>query len=395
MRANNIPLNADTFGEIMIVNGNKLNLNILMFGHKTMPARDSSRGGVEVVVEELSTRMAKRGHCITLLNRSGCDNGGLSEYKGVKLKKVFTIRGKGLAAVSSSLAAGLKAAVGKYDIVHVHAEGACAWLWIPHLFGKKCVVTVHGLDWKREKWNLNFASKYIRLGEKTAVRYADEIIVLNRETQDYFKRTYNRETVYIPNAVSKPEIRDAKFITSRFGLRKDDYILFLGRLVPEKGVSYLIDAYKSLRTDKKLVVAGSASDTDKYVRSLMEKAAGSSIIFTGFVTGEIRRELYSNAYVYVLPSNLEGMPIALLEAMSYRNCCVVSDIPECTEVVEDNAVIFKTNDAENLREKLQMLCDDSKLVNEYRSKSADFIFEKYSWDDAADKTLELYQKVLR
>ena len=223
-------------------------------------------------------------------------------------------------------------------MVHIHAEGPAFFCWIPKLFGKRVICTIHGLDWDREKWRGSVASKFIRGGEKNAVKYADEIIVLSKDVQKYFLETYGRETHFIPNGVNRPEVREAKLITDHFGLEKDSYILFLGRLVPEKGIRYLVEAFKNVKTDKKLVIAGGSSDTDSFMEELKELAKGDNrILFTGFVQGAMLDELYSNAYIYTLPSDLEGMPLSLLEAMSYGNCCLVSDIPECAEVVEDKA----------------------------------------------------------
>ena len=197
-------------------------------------------------------------------------------------------------------------------------------------------LTSAGIDWQREKWQSGLGSKFIHQGEKNAAKYADEVIVLSKGVQDYFKETYGRETHFIPNGVNRPQIREASLITDKFGLKKDSYILFLGRLVPEKGIRYLVEAFKNVKTDKKLVIAGGSSDTDSFMEELKELAKGDDrILFTGFVQGAMLDELYSNAYIYTLPSDLEGMPLSLLEAMSYGNCCLVSDIPECAEVVED------------------------------------------------------------
>lgn len=369
-------------------------LRIAMVGHKRVPSRE---GGIEIVVEELSTRMAAKGHDVTLYNRGGhhvsgkeYDSQKLSDYKGVKLKSVPTIDRKGLAAVSSSFFGALETAIGKYDIVHLHAEGPCAFMWVPKLFKKRCIATIHGLDWQREKWRGSFGEKFIHYGEKVAVKYADEIIVLSKGVQEYFWETYGRETVLIPNGVNKPEIVEADEIKKSLGLEKDEYILFLGRIVPEKGLRYLIEAYKGLKTDKKLVIAGGASDTDEFVREL-KSIGGDDVIFTGYVSGRVLDELYSNCYMYCLPSNLEGMPLSLLEAMSYGNCCVVSDIDECASVVEDKAVVMKKGDVSDLREKLQMLCDDEELVRKYKSQAAEFIVGKYSWNDVVEKTMDLYK----
>ncbi len=179
-----------------------------MLGHKRIPSRE---GGIEIVVDELATRMAKNGHQVTCYNRGGhhvsgkeFDGQSVNEHKGVKLKTVPTIEKKGLAAVSSSFFASVCCALGRYDVVHIHAEGPAAFCWIPRLFGKRVVVTVHGLDWQREKWKGGFGSKFIHLGEKMAVKHANEIIVLSKGVQDYFQKTYGRDTKFIPNGVNRP-----------------------------------------------------------------------------------------------------------------------------------------------------------------------------------------------
>ena len=369
-------------------------LKIAMLGQKKL---DRS-GGIEVVVTELATKMVKLGHEVTCYNRRGHHVSGKEfdtdikdNYQGVRVKTVPTINKKGLAAMTSSFFAAICCAFGKYDVVHFHAEGPCAMLWIPKLFGKKCVATIHGLDHLREKWQNGFGSKYTLFGEKIAVKYADEIIVLSKGVQDYFKQTYNRETVFIPNGVNKPVMKEADLIKQKYGLIKDSYILYLGRLVPEKGLRYLITAYKKVNTDKKLVIAGGASDTDDFFTEMKKLSKGDDrIIFTGFVQGQALEELYSNAYVYTLPSDLEGMPLSLLEGMSYGNCCLTSDIAECTEVVSDKAVVFKKSDTNNLRDKLQELCDNKNIVNIYKSEACNYICSKYNWDEVVDKTINLY-----
>lgn len=370
-------------------------LNIAMFGHKRVPSRE---GGVEIVVEELSVRLTEKGHSVTCYNRGGhhvsgkeFDNLESQKLDNVNLKTVFTIEKKGLAAVTSSFFASLCCAFGKYDTVHIHAEGPAAFCWIPKLFGKKIVVTVHGLDWQREKWKGGFGAKYIRLGEKMAVKHADEIIVLSKSVQEYFRNTYNRETKFIPNGVNRPKSQEADLIKKEYSLKKDDYILYLGRIVPEKGEHYLVEAFKKIHTDKKLVIAGGASDTDEYMEKLKKSAAEDDrILFTGFVQGRLLEELYSNAYVYCLPSDLEGMPLSLLEAMSYGCCCLTSDIAECKEVVEDKAVLFKKGNVQDLKDKLQFLCDHEHNVENYKINAANFVCKKYNWDKVVEQTEKLY-----
>lgn len=373
---------------------NKNELRIAMLGHKRVPSRE---GGVEIVVSELSQRMVLKGHKVTCFNRKGhhvsgaeFDGAKSNEYNGVRLKSVFTLDKKGLAAMTASFSAAVMAAFGKFDIVHFHAEGPCAMLWLPKFFGKKCIATIHGLDHQRAKWG-RFASWYILTGEKCAVRFADEIIVLSENVQNYFLEKYGRKTVFIPNGVTKPEIVNADEITQLYGLKKDDYVLFLGRLVPEKGIKYLVEAFKKLNTDKKLVIAGGSSDTAVFESELKALAKDDDrIIFTGFVQGKILQELYSNAYVYVLPSDLEGMPLSLLEAMSYGNCCLTSDIPECADVIGEKGVTFEKGNTEALKKALQFLCNDKQTVDSFKKTAADYILKKYNWDDVAEKTLLLY-----
>ena len=376
-------------------NTNKL--KIAMLGHKRIPSRE---GGIEIVVEELSTRMVALGHEVTCYNRGGhhvsgkeFDKKELQEYKGVKLKTVLTVNLRGVAAMSASVFASIRAAFGRYDVVHFHAEGPCAMLWLPKLFGKKCIATIHGLDHQRAKWG-KFASTYIMLGEKCAVKFADEIIVLSEGVQKYFMDTYGRETKFIPNGVNKPILKNSEIINKKYSLKKDEYILFLGRLVPEKGIKYLIEAFKEVKTDKKLVIAGGSSDTDEFSKELKELSKSDErIIFTGFVQGTELEELYSNAYLYCLPSDLEGMPLSLLEAMSYGNCCLVSDIEECASVIENKGIVFKKSDVEDLKEKLQMVCNNEEMVKKYKKESSEFICKKYNWDDVVEKTLELCKGV--
>lgn len=378
-------------------------LNIAMFGHKHMLSRE---GGVEIVVKKLATRMSALGNSVTVYDRSTSHVSGDTpldtrrEVDGVKIIPVWTVDKKGLAAMTSSLSAAIKAARSDADVVHIHAEGPAAMCGLVKFLGKRrangqkkrVIVTIHGLDWQRTKWG-GFASNYIKFGEQQAVKHADEIIVLSQGVQEYFKNTYSRETVFISNGVSKPVIQLAQEITKRWNLEKDSYVLFLGRIVPEKGLRYLVEAWMGIKTDKKLVIAGGSSDTQEFMTKLKQMTSGDDrIIFTGFQQGKVLEELYSNSYIYCLPSDLEGMPLSLLEAMSYGNCCVVSDIPEMTEIVEDKAFMFQRSSTEDLRRVLQELLYDETRVAEYKAEAAEFIFSKYNWDDVVEKTLELYKK---
>lgn len=379
------------------LNGKRL--RIAMIGHKRIPSRE---GGIEIVVEELAVRMAAMGYKIDAYNRYGhhvsgkkydeeYGRGDRKFYKGIRVRIIPTFRSSKLNAIVYSFLATIRALFTPYDVLHYHAEGPCATLWIPKIFHKRIVVTIHGLDWQRAKWG-NFASYVIKSGEKMAAKYADEVIVLSKNVQQYFKETYGRDTVYIPNGITRPEIRKAELITEKYGLEKDGYFLFLARIVPEKGLHYLIEAFRKLDTDKKLVIAGGNSQAVSYMEKIHKMASGDDrIIMTDFVQGQMLEELYSNAYAFILPSDVEGMALSLLEAMSYGNCCLVSDICENTEVVEDKALSFQKGNVKDLRKKLEYLLQHPERVEEYKKQSSDFICKKYNWDDVVEQTLQLYR----
>ena len=364
-----------------------------MIGHKRIPSKE---GGVEVVVEELSTRLVNMGHTVEVYNRRGKnvqdknadkEKRKLKDYKGVRIINIPTINMKGIDALLYSILATIRALFGHYDVIHYHAEGPCAMLWLPHLFGIRTVATIHGLDWKRAKWG-GLATKYIKFGEKVAAKYADEIIVLSKGVEKYFKETYNRDTNFIPNGVNKPTIREPDIIKKKYGLDKDEYILFLARIVPEKGLHYFIKAYNQINTDKKLVIAGGASHTNDYLNEIKEMIKDNpNIIMTGFVQGKELDELYSNCYLYCLPSDIEGMPISLLEAMSYGCKCLVSDIEENRQITEEFGIYFKKGNIEDLKKKLEHL-----LKNNEKNFSQLELINKYNWEENVKQTLKLYCK---
>ena len=365
-----------------------------MIGHKRFGSRE---GGVEVVVTELARRMAAEGHEVTCYDRSGKDvmtgekSLGERVVDGVRVVPVRTIDAKGMAALSSSFFATLAAIKDKPDVIHYHAEGPCVPLPLARRAGIPTVSTIHGLDWQRAKWG-RLASAYIKLGEKSAAKHADEIIVLSRSAQHYFRDTYGRETVIIPNGINPKESKVASAIAKRWGLEKDSYILFLGRLVPEKRPELLIEAFKGLETGKRLVIAGGGSDTSVHEAELKQAAEGDPrILFTGFVQGEELAELYSNAYCYVLPSDVEGMPMSLLEAMAYGCSCVTSDIPECADVLAGAGVTFPRGDAASLRATLATLISEHGRVDALGEAARVRVEADYNWSFVVQRTLEIYK----
>lgn len=375
-------------------------MKIAMIGHKVVP---STRGGIETVLTNLCPEIVKAGHSVTVYNRTSdksedvfADDIKKNSYKGVVLKKAPTVKARGVSAMLASFTAAVRCALRKYDIVHFHAEGPCAAMFIPKMFGKKCVATVHGLDWQRDKWKNGFGAKYIKFGEKMLVKHADKIIVLSESAAEYFKNTYGRETAVIYNGISAPVHLDDRIIKEKFGIYKDSYICIVARLTEEKGVHYLIDAFNRLETSKKLVICGDTSDTDTYVTKLKTAAKDNkNIIFTGFISGDTLASVYSNAYCVCLPSNIEGMSLSLLEAMAYGNAVLCSDIPENTAVCGDAAMTFKKGDTDDLKDKLNSLLCDEEKIKKLRSVAAEHVLTRFSWDKTAAETVTLYESILK
>lgn len=368
-------------------------MKIAIIGHKRIP---SNEGGIEKGVEQHAVRMVKRGNDVTVYNRGGhnvfgkeFDGKKLKEYKGIKIITVPTVKGAACVPIYSFLAT-IHAAIVRYDCVSYRASGSCVMIPLAKLFGLRVVASLHGIDSQRDKWG-GFASKYLEFGERMAAKKADVCLVLSKNMKQYIDTKYGVNSVLFANGVDRPQKKKPQLIKEKFSLDKDEYLLSLGRIVPEKGIHYLIEAFKNCKTSKKLVVAGGAEANKEYYDSLVKLADGDSrIIFTGYVYGDTISELYSNAYTFLLPSNLEGMANALLEAMSYGNCCLISDIPENTEVVGEYAEWFKKGDSKDLQMKLQYLLDNENVVNDYKDKAADYILNRYDWDKVVDQMLEVY-----
>lgn len=360
-------------------------MKIGMIGHKRIPGRE---GGIETVVEELSTNLVNSGHQVTAYNRSKKGTKKIKEFNGIKIVTIPTIERKSTDAIVYSFFATICALFSKYDVLHYHGIGPSVMILLPHLFKKKIVVTVHGLNYKTPKWK-GLGAKVMKLGEKMVAKYADEIIVLSKDQQQYFLKKYNRKTNYIPNGVTLNDVLEPNIIKKQWGLKKNKYILFLSRIVPGKGLEYLIDAYKQIDTDIELVIAGGTEYVNDFYNSICEKAAADSRIkMIGYVSGNTLCELYSNAKLFVFPSEAEGMPVCLLEALSYNTPCLVSDIPENKEVGKEYVQYFKTKDTNDLKEKLEKQLKNTKEIN-----SREYVKKYFSWSNVTKNTVDLYQRV--
>jgi glycosyltransferase involved in cell wall biosynthesis len=363
-------------------------MKIVMFGVKGMPCP----AGAEKVAEYLAIRLVKQGHEVTVFVRPHYTPLEVTEYQGVRLVHLPSIPTKNLDAITHSFAATLATLRRRPDIAHIHGIGNSIFAPILRAAGIKVVVQSHGLDWQRAKWS-KFAQAYLKLADYCAVCLPDATTVVSHKLKEYYESRYKRRVYYIPNGIN-PVCNEPPDEILKLGLKGNDYILFAARLVPEKGCHYLIDAYQRLEgCSKKLVIAGDTVFDDPYGQKL-KIFASQDIIFTGFASGKLFQELLSNAYIFVLPSEIEGLSTGLLEAMGYSNCVLVSDIQENLEVIGDGGMSFRTKDVSDLQMKLETLMTHPNLVNTYREKARTSILERYDWDKIVDQYIELYQTLL-
>jgi glycosyltransferase involved in cell wall biosynthesis len=302
-----------------------------------------------------------------------------------------TIRSKHLDTFVHTLLSTLHATFSNCDVVHYHALGPALFSFLPRLRGKKTVVTVQGLDWQRKKWG-RIASAILRLGERAAVRMPDATMVVSRTLHDYYRDRYHALTDYVPNG-SDVRIRGKSTHLAELGLKPADYILFLGRLSPEKNCHLLIEAFQRINTSNKLVLAGGSSYSDRYARRI-RKQAGDQVRLLDWVAGPARDELIANALLFVLPSDMEGLSVALLEAMGAGVCVLTSDIPENREVVDGAGFTFKRGDVADLERMLRLLLMDAPVRKAAARRGQQRVRDRYLWRTVAEDVGRVYRKVM-
>ena len=362
-------------------------MRIAMIGQKGVPA---TYGGIEKHVEEIARRLAQRGHDISVFCRLYYTPAGALS-PGVRLLRRPSIHTKHLDTATHVAWSTLEAMARRYDVVHFHALGPSLFAGLPRLTGSRTAVTVHGLDWQRQKWG-RVASWVLRQCEGPAARFPDRTIVVSRTLRDYFREHHHCDAAFIPNGTNLPQPREARKIL-QLGLKPGRYVLFVGRLVPEKGVHFLCEAFSKIDTDLQLVLVGGHSFSQEYA-TLLKGYESDRVRLLDYVFGESLEELWSNAYLVVQPSTMEGLSIALLEALSYGRCVLLSDIPENLEVAEGCSVSFRSQDVNDLREKLEALVRDPERVRSFEQKARAHIQAHYSWDRVAAATEEVYREMV-
>lgn len=370
--------------------GIQMKKKIAIIGSKGMPSRAS---GLEVYVQSLCEELIED-YDITVFCRKRYCSQLKKEHKGIRIVHVPSINTKHLDAITYSFVASLIVAFSNYDLVWYHALGPAITSFIVKISKKKIVSTIHGLDWKREKFGI-LSSWVLRQGEKQIARNADEIIVLNSSDAEYFEEKWQRRVTLIPNAIKSVVRREPQIISEKYNLQKKEYILFMSRLVPEKCPHILIEAFKKIETDKKLVIAGKGVHTNSYEDELYNLSKDDKrIIFTGHVEGILLEELYSNAFIYVLPSTIEGQSIGLLEAISYGLPCLVSDISENIETIGNykRSYSFCTNSVDSLEHILKKIIYEE--LDTINSKKEIISHDNHSWSSTVEKTKECLNKCL-
>lgn len=362
-------------------------MKIAMFGIKGIPVP----AGAENVAEQVGSRLVQRGHQVTVYVRPHYTPRTLKEYKGMRLVHLPSIPSKNLDAITHGFLSSLAAMASDAEVIHIHSTGNSIFSLLPRLLGKKTVVQSHGLDWQRAKWG-KFAKFYLRLTDYSSIYFPNTITAVSKKMTAYYQNLTGRKVLYIPNGVSPPEHLPPNRIR-QYGLEGNDYILFAARLVPEKGAHYLMEAYSRLKPDKKLVIAGDGAFKDPYAERLKMQATD-RIIFPGFVRGDLFHEFIGNAYLYALPSEMEGLSTGLLEAMSYGNCVLASDIEENLEVIGTAGVSFKSKNIDDLEKKLSYLLSNKREVENFRALASMRVKMHFDWEAISDRFEMLYTSLI-
>jgi glycosyltransferase involved in cell wall biosynthesis len=367
-------------------------MKISFIGQKGIPA---AGGGVERYVEDVATRLASLGHDITVYSRPNYTSKSLNSYKGVNIKSLPSLPTKHLDAISHTFFATIHALFSRVEVLHFQSIGPALLAWLPKLLNSniKIVSTLQSRDYEHLKWG-SFACFMLKLGERFMCRFSDELIVVTETMRQYVRSEYGLEAIVIPNGANLYESVEGTNHINNLGLKKDDYIVAISRLVRHKGLSYLIEAYNQITTDKKLVIVGAGSFTDDYVAEIKNLASSNSnIIFTGSQSGEALAELYSHASLFIQPSESEGLSLALLEAMSRKIPVLVSDISENTGAVRDGGFSFKNKDKDDLANKISYILAHPLEAQERAGKAHSIIEQYYNWETIVASIDTIYQRV--
>ena len=366
-------------------------MKIAFIGQKGVPTQT---GGVERYTENLALSLINRGVEVLIYSRRYYSR-GIKDYKGMRVISLPSIRSKSLEAITNTFFACIDVVFRKVDVINIQAIGPASLTWLLKILKPKTpiVFTFHCQDYYHKKWGA-FARAYLKFGERIGCRYADKVVVISKTLQEYVKKNYGFTPTYIPSGAYVQEMVPVKDIR-RWGLEEKNYISYIGRLVRHKNVHHLIEAFKQIKTDKKLVIVGASSYTDDYVSELMEMAKDDErIIFTDNQSGHILNELFANTYAFIQPSEYEGLSVALLEAMGWGLACLVSDIPQNLEGITDAGISFKVGDIDDLKNKLEYLLNNPAEAERLGQAARERIKTEYNWPGVASQLEAVYRDAM-
>jgi glycosyltransferase involved in cell wall biosynthesis len=364
-------------------------LKIAIIGIKAIPARN---GGFETAVDEISRGVVRLGHRVVVYNRSGMSEHSGINYEGVRLVTLPTLKSKNLSTIVHAFLSTLHVIFHRVDVVHYFITGTTLFAPIPRLLGMKVVCSVDGMDSQRAKWG-KFARWYLRTSERMAVWFCHRLVTDSRDVQRYYREAYSAESSLITYGMRETDCNGQEWL-DRFALRSREYVLFVGRLVPENNIHHLIRAFEQSKTDKKLVIVGDDPWEKEYVRSV-KSTRDPRIVFTGGVYGLGYAQLQRNAYLFVLPDEVGGTHPALVEAMGFGNCVLVNDTPSNVEVIADAGFSYRgSQGSDDLRRQIQFLLDHPSTVAEFRPMAEQRARANYRWELVVRDHLTLYNQVL-
>lgn len=365
-------------------------MRIAIMGIRGIPA---SYGGYETFAEELAPRLVQRGHEVTVYCRTNIVKHPGQFYKGVCLVKLPTISHKYLDTPVHTLLSVLHSLFCRYDVILMCNAANAIFTIVPRLRRMKVALNVDGIERLRKKWNRMGQSWYL-LGEYLATKFPNAIVADARVIQDYYRERYSASSVMIPYGANIARV-DTIGVLDKFGLKPKEYVLYVSRLEPENNAHIVIEAFRQVKTEKKLAVVGDAPYATSY-KAHLQRLAGQDprVVMTGFVFGDGYKELQSHAYCYVQATEVGGTHPALVEAMGFGNLVIANGTPENIEVVADAGLIYRKNDVADLAAKLQWAVDNPGELNKYRRAAASRVKEHYSWEAVTEAYETLFRELL-
>ncbi len=364
-------------------------MKIALMGIRGIPA---NYGGFETFAEELAPRLVSRGHDVTVYGRSNIIKYKDKFYKGVKIIILPTLSHKYFDTIIHTGICALHSLVKRYDVILICNSVNSIFSWLPRVTGQKVALNVDGLEWQRKKWN-KLGQNFYRFSECLATFLPNTIVTDSKHIQQYYQKKFGKDSSFIPYGGPTEKV-PTDGILKKYNLKKESYVLYVSRLEPENNAHLVVNAFEKVKTSLNLVVVGDAPYNTDYIKEL-KRTQDPRIIFTGYIFGQGYKELQSNAYFYVQATEVGGTHPALLEGMGFGNCVLANDVPEHREVLSDSGLYFNTKKPEDLKDKMQFLLDNPKVVKEYQKKAAKIIKDNYTWDKITEGYETLFCRMLK